>query len=145
MVAEEDVKTDVQLAVLSGGGTVSRLEVIEGPTGRRQWSEEEKARIVAESLMPGARVTHVARAHGVSRWQIYDWRAQFVRAGKLTLPEPSIPDCGFATVVVEELPSEGVGADIELVVGDVVVRATPGADDGHLLRVLRVARAAASQ
>ena len=29
---------------------VSRLEVLEGPTGRRKWPDEVKARIVAETL-----------------------------------------------------------------------------------------------
>ncbi|MER8537610.1 IS66 family insertion sequence element accessory protein TnpB [Mesorhizobium sp. M1005] len=34
-------------------GYAGRLEVLEGPTGRRVRSEAEKARIAAESLMPG--------------------------------------------------------------------------------------------
>lgn len=42
-------------------GFAGRLEVIEGPTGRRQRTRAEKARIVAESLIPGARVADVAR------------------------------------------------------------------------------------
>jgi transposase len=32
---------------------VRRLEVITGALGRRRWSDEAKARIVAESLAPG--------------------------------------------------------------------------------------------
>lgn len=52
---------------------VSRLEVLEGPTGRRVRSEAERARIAAESLLPGAQVSEVARKHGATRWQIYDW------------------------------------------------------------------------
>ncbi|WP_245218401.1 transposase [Rubellimicrobium aerolatum] len=55
-------------------GFADRLEVIEGRTGRRRWTEAEKARIVVESLMPGARVAEVARRHGTTRWHIYDWR-----------------------------------------------------------------------
>ncbi|MDB5661563.1 MAG: transposase, partial [Cypionkella sp.] len=38
---------------------VSRIEVLDGPTGRRRWPDEVKARIVAESLVPGARVCDV--------------------------------------------------------------------------------------
>jgi transposase len=67
-------------------GFSGRLEVIEGPTGRRQRSSGEKARIVAESLVPGVRVADVARKHGVTRWQVYDWRKQ-LRSGRLALPE----------------------------------------------------------
>jgi transposase len=57
----------------SSVGSVSRLEVLEGPSGRRVRSEAERARIVAESLQPGAQVSEVARKHGATRWQIYDW------------------------------------------------------------------------
>ena len=43
-----DGKMDVQLDV-SKASRVSRLEVIEGPTGRRNRSAAEKAKIAAES------------------------------------------------------------------------------------------------
>jgi transposase len=43
-----------------------RIDVIEG-RGRRLRSEEERARIAAESMMPGAKVADVARRHGVTR------------------------------------------------------------------------------
>jgi transposase len=38
-----------------------RVEVLTGPGRRRRWSADEKARIVAETLAPGARVSEVAR------------------------------------------------------------------------------------
>lgn len=60
-----DGKNDVHLDSSSlGAGAVSRLEVLEGPSGRRVRSEAERARIVAESLLPGAQVAEVARKHG---------------------------------------------------------------------------------
>ena len=40
---------------------------------RRRWSDEEKARVVRESLRPGKRVGEVARRYGVSRWQLSTW------------------------------------------------------------------------
>jgi len=43
----------------------TRLEVLEGATGRRSWSAELKGRIVAETLKPGAKVAEVARRHGI--------------------------------------------------------------------------------
>jgi transposase len=66
---ERDVKKGVHLDVPTNG-FAGRLEVIEGPTGRRQRTQAEKARIVAESLMPGVRVSEVARKYGATRWQI---------------------------------------------------------------------------
>src|SRR5438067_12401437 len=71
-----DSKKDVHLDG-SSVGPVSRLEVLEGPSGRRVRSEAERARIVAESLLPGAQVSEVARKHGATRWQIYCWGGGF--------------------------------------------------------------------
>jgi transposase len=75
-----DSKKDVHLDG-SPVGPVSRLEVLEGPSGRRVRSEAERARIAAESLLPGAQVSEVARKHGATRWQIYDWRRRFRQRG----------------------------------------------------------------
>jgi transposase len=44
---------------------VERLEVIE--TGRRRrWSQDDKKRIVEETLAPGAKVTEVAHRNGIA-------------------------------------------------------------------------------
>jgi len=47
---------------------------IKGPSGRRRLTKAERARIAAESMMPGVTVADVARKHGTTRWQVYDWR-----------------------------------------------------------------------
>jgi transposase len=41
---------------------------------RRRWSRDEKARIVEETLMPGAVVSEVARRHGVAQSLLFTWR-----------------------------------------------------------------------
>src|SRR6478672_8411656 len=51
-----------------------RIEVLTGPGRRRRWSADEKARIVAETLMPGARVSEVARRWQVCSQQVFGWR-----------------------------------------------------------------------
>ena len=57
---ERDGKVGVHLNGSVVGG-VSRLEVIEGPTGRRRRrTKAERARIAAESLVPGMSVADVA-------------------------------------------------------------------------------------
>jgi len=41
---------------------------------RRRWSRGEKARIVEETLTPGAVVSEVARRHGVAQSLLFTWR-----------------------------------------------------------------------
>jgi transposase len=43
---------------------------------RRQWSEAEKRRIVAETLEPGSSVSIVARRHDVNANQVFKWRRE---------------------------------------------------------------------
>ncbi|MCA1438542.1 MULTISPECIES: transposase [unclassified Bradyrhizobium] len=135
-----DSKKDVHLDGPSAG-SVSRLEVLEGPSGRRVRSEAERARIVAESLLPGAQVSEVARKHGATRWQIYDWRRRFRQRGMLPPCEASPPT--FAPLVVEraleELPAPAI--KLEIVIGDVVLRTDTAIDGEQLSRVIRAVRA----
>jgi transposase len=135
-----DVKMGVHLDG-STGGYSGRLEILEGRTGRQQRSDAEKARIVAESLIPGVRVAEVARQHGTTRWQIYDWRRR-ARAGRLVLPVETMP-AGFAALMIEAAPEPSSPATscIEIVVGEVVIRAVKEADEDHLRRVIRAVRA----
>ena len=72
-----------------------RLEVVE--TGRRRrWSDDEKLRIVLESLETPRAISSTARRHGISRSLLMTWRRAF-------RPEPMGPDVqqtGFARAVV---------------------------------------------
>jgi hypothetical protein len=70
-------------------------------------------------------VTAVARKHGVTRWQVYDWRRR-LRQGRLALPESMAPM--FASLMVEE-PSTpertmrpSTSAKVEIVIDDMVIR-----------------------
>src|SRR6056297_3357287 len=133
----------------SRGAGVSRLEVIEGPSGRRWRTKAERARIVAESMVPGVKVADVARKHGTTRWQIYDWRKR-IRKGGLVLPESVASLPVFAELRVDDSAVNAATArpasDLAIVVGvgDVVIRAGTDAGEGHLTRAIRAARAAAS-
>lgn len=143
---ERDGKMGVYLDGSRNVG-VSRLEVIEGPSGRRRRTKAERARIAAESMMPGVKVADVARKHGTTRWQIYDWRKQ-IRKGNLVVPESVAALPMFAELVVEDPATDaspaGSRSDLEVIVGDVVIRASAGADEGQLTRAIRAARAAVS-
>lgn len=143
---ERDGKEGVHLCGSIGFG-VSRLEVIEGPSGRRRRTEAERARIAAESLIPGVQVADVARKHGTTRWQVYDWRKK-LRTGQLVAPEGVAALPMFAELVVESAAADaslqGGKSDLEIVVGDILIRAGAGADEGQLTRAIRAARAAGS-
>lgn len=144
---ERDGKVGVHLDG-PGDGRVSRLEVIEGPSGRRRRTKAERARVAAESLVPGASVTDVARQHGTTRWQVYDWRKK-LRTGQLVVPESVAALPMFAELVVEgpaaAMPAETeVATGVEIVVGDVVIRVGADADEILLTRSIRAARTATS-
>jgi transposase len=79
---------------------VSRIEVLDGPTGRRCWPDEVKARIVAESLAPGARVCEVAQKYGLIARHVSQWRG-LARQGKLILPDHST--AAFVPLVLEQV------------------------------------------
>jgi transposase len=132
-----DSKKDVHLDS-SSVGAVSRLEVLEEPSGRRVRSEAERTRIVAESLLPGAQVAEVARKHGATRWQIYDWRRRFRQRG--ALPPCEASSSTFAPLVVEgALEERHVPAiKLEITIGDVVVRTDAAIDREQLSRVVGV-------
>ena len=65
---------------------LQRLEVVE--TGRRRrWSEDEKLRIVLESLQGPRLVSATARRYGISRSLLLIWRRAF--EGCRSTPAPS--------------------------------------------------------
>ena len=120
-----------------------RIEVITGVERRRRWSEQDKARIVAESLKPGVIVAEVARRYGMHRNQLYGWRSAFgVQSAKTG---QACKAHGFVPVtVVPETPEGSVSAAvIEIVIGSVSVRLTGAIDAAALRQVLEVVRSLA--
>ena len=133
---------------------VRRLEVINGALGRRRWSPEAKARIVAESLAPGVAVSEVARRHDLLPQQVFAWRRQ-AKQGRLALPAealsfvpvitaaamPSPSDCVEATPSASSVaPTE---ATIEIAIAGAIVRVPPAVDVELLATVLRAVRSVA--
>ena len=117
---------------------VSRLEVVE--TGRRRrWSEDEKLRIVAESLRGPRLVSATARRYGISPSLLYTWRRAF-RVKPIGV-EDSAPGFVPAIVVAEAPPGTARGAigRMEIVVAKgrrIIVDA--GVDAAALARVIEV-------
>jgi transposase len=117
---------------------VRRLEVINGALGRRRWSPEAKARIVAESLAPGVVVSEVARRHDLLPQQLFAWRHQ-ARQGRLALRAEALSFVPV-TMAPEVPPAAPADASIVIEVGDTVVRVPPGADAKLLAKVLRAVK-----
>lgn len=66
------------------------IQVRGGGSKRRFRTVEEKRRIVEDTLVPGASVARVARAHGVNANQVFAWR-QLYRQGRLERKESEAP------------------------------------------------------
>ena len=90
-----------------GSKGVSRIEVLDGPTGRRRWPDDLKARIVAESFQPGARVCDVAAKYGLIARHLSGWRGQ-ARKGELVVPIDAAP--AFVPLVIEPSAVDTVAA-----------------------------------
>ena len=118
-------------------GCVGRMEVLEGPTGRRSWPDEEKIRIVRESLEPGARVCDVARRNGIAPQHLSTWRG-LAKKGKLKVPIPEEDFPAFASLEVVEERAPASAASIELEADGITLR-LPG--DTSASRIAELAAA----
>ncbi len=136
-----------------------RIELLTGPARRRRWSEAEKARIVAETLVPGAVVSAIARRWQVCPQQVFGWR-RAGRTGDVALPTGSdrpafVPIVGAAArpLVTEAAPPTPTMTappalpsvpTVEVTLAGAVVRVAPGTDGALLTAVLRAVRASAA-
>src|SRR4051794_33512758 len=117
-----------------------RIEVITGVGRRRRWTDEEKARIVAESLDPATTSSAVARRYGLHASQLFVWRQQLHRG--TSSAAGTIAGPGFVPVLVtdEGTAPAAPGGRIEIVLGPAVVRVGSDVDAAALRRVLDVVR-----
>jgi transposase len=113
-------------------------------TQRQRWSIAEKRRIVEETLVPGASVARVARAHGINANQVFSWRRLYL-GGRLGEPKPGVKllpvrvsESKLAPVVVEhrvtDFPQPQTGA-IHIELRQAQVRIEGNADPA-MVRVL---------
>lgn len=117
------------------GPNTQRMDVIPAGPARRQWPDETRARIVAESMKPGANVSDVARRNDILPQQLYAWR----RAAKERMEAGR--GAAFVPAVVEEPkpPSCAVPVDcaeIRIELNGLTVRVPDGVSADHIERVL---------
>ena len=122
-----------------------RVEIRTGIGRRRRWPGEEKGRIVAEAVAPGAVVSEVARRYGLTPQHLFSW-IRAAKDGQITLPA----DCGasFVPVVLEsararKAPCEPA-ASIEIAIGFLKVQVRNGADARTIEAVVRAIRRGAA-
>lgn len=113
-----------------------------GRERHRHWSNEAKAKIVSESLRPGATVNEVAQRYGLRANSLSSWRTM-ARQGKLILPAPE-DAVEFAAAIVDLPVSESPPKTVvrpEVVLDSVTIRLEEGAS---VARVVAIARALAA-
>ena len=132
---------------------VRRLEVFTGVGRRRKWSDEDKARIVAETVASEESVCAVARRHGLSPQQLFGWRRQLREAAaqhseveKLQFV-PAVVDVGTSAPALRRqrkaprYKSEPDAGMIEIEVDGVTIRAGRGADANTIADIVQALKA----
>ena len=130
-----------------------RIEVFTGAGRRRNWSDDEKAAIVAESHAGGDTVCGVARRYGLTPQQLFTWRRiardQGRAAEEVALFVPAVLE-PVKPAALEAAPREGkpkrrarrqAGSGIELDIGGVAVRVGADASPKAIAAVIRALKA----
>lgn len=126
------------------GGGYRRVEILTGPGRRRKWSDEDKARIVAETLEPGAVVAEVARRRQICPQQVFTWRREMHTGSAARLNfVPIVPSTSMPAPEPTSAPA-GSSSSVEMELAGAALRVAPGTDGALLTTVLRAIRASAA-
>ncbi|ABS15435.1 transposase [Brucella anthropi] len=118
--------------------TADPVRLAHSPARRfRHWSPEEKARIVAETLLPGANVSQIARSHDLDPSQVFAWRRKALSSGMIA------PSTDEKEAPVKFTRFDAVNSTaVEIVVGDVVMRVGSNIEPRQLAGIIRAVRQA---
>jgi transposase len=119
---------------------IERLEVVE--TGRRRrWTDDEKLRIVLESMQTPRAISSTARRYGISRSLLMTWRRAF-RPERIG---PDVQPTGFVRAIVATAatmaaePGASASGRMVIEIGkDSRVIVDAGVDAAALARVLAI-------
>jgi transposase len=132
---------------------VRRFEVFTGNGRRREWSDDQKAQIIAESCEPGVTVCSVARRHGLTPQQLFTWRRLARKPAEVLSVPGEEPMFAPAVVVSRErsapkkarqasLPRRTSSeAAIELQIDGAMLRIASGTDAATIAAVIQALKA----
>jgi transposase len=126
--------------------------VINGAGGRRHWSMDDKAQIVAETLEPNAVISEIARRYGLRPQQVFAWRREARKqAASVQRESPAFVPAVVAAPSPEPAPKRPAeprkrkttrdAGVIELEIDGVAMRVGRGADAKTVAAVIRALKA----
>jgi transposase len=125
-----------------------RVELLTGPGRPRRWSAGDKARVVADTLVDGTRVSEVARRWQICPQQVFGWRRQARMDVTAAAPSEQKSEASpvFVPIVVDAArPAAPAPTVIEIRIAGAVVHVGSGTDTALLSEVLRAVRASATR
>ena len=119
--------------------SICGYEILVGPAGKRNWPDEVKGRLVAETYVPGVTVNEVARRVGMRPNHLSAWR-RLAREGKLVVPD--LPGAEFVPALLEPV-SSAVSQDakplaaVEIIHGGTTIRLDAAASPERIAGIVR--------
>jgi transposase len=145
-MSRDRFNSNVDRKVKTEATPIRRVEVITGVERRRDWTDEQKLSIIAESCQDGAVISDVARRHGLRPQQLFNWRNEFRKrkcGGTRAFAPVMIAD-DRPSAAPAETPARVADAPlIEIVLGGATVRTRGAVDAKALAAVLRAVKAVA--
>jgi len=138
----------------AGTSGVQRFEVFTGAGRRRDWPDEVRASIVAESFSGRETVSSVARRHALSPSQLFTWRRKLrkqmeergvpLRAAPVFVPAVVEAAADNEPVPMARRPNKRRRSKlsaVELEIDGVSVKISSGADAGVIAAVIEALKA----
>ena len=129
-----------------------RIDAVRNGLRWRQWTTNDKARIVAEAVEPGAVVCDVARRHGVRPQQVLVWRREARDHARHTAPEersvaPIVVDASMPAATANRPPGprriqiSQDGGQVDLEIDGIAMRVGRHADVRTIASLVRMLKA----
>jgi transposase len=127
--------------------TIRRIDVLTGPERRRQWSAEDKERIVSESFSGVDRVSRIARRHGLSPQQLFTWRREARQSGlpaafaSVALTPTDVGEAKRTALPAKATKKMASEVTVEIEAGSITVRIGRGAESATVAAIVRALKA----